>query len=158
MRRATPLFSSHAVSIARHGTQPSRLYRKATCPDGYAGEAASNSVAKNICVQGSLDTSCPAPDDTGILAAMDNGLDVMIPSRRLLPVLHLVIAIVACSLMPFASTAQQDAEKIAFLTRPTPARRDAPFTKRRSRVAQRLNVPKRTPRPFARCGLAGRPF
>ncbi len=27
-----------------------------------------------------------------------------------------------------------------------------------SRVAQRLNVPKRTPRLFARCGLAGRPF
>ncbi len=29
---------------------------------------------------------------------------------------------------------------------------------RRSRVTQRLNVPKRTPRLFARCGLAGRPF
>jgi len=27
-----------------------------------------------------------------------------------------------------------------------------------SRIAQRLNVPKRTPRFFARCGLAGRPF
>jgi hypothetical protein len=40
---------------------------------------------------------------------------------------------------------EQDAEKVAFLTRPTPARRDAPFTKRRSRVAQRLNVPRRTP-------------
>jgi hypothetical protein len=29
---------------------------------------------------------------------------------------------------------------------------------RRSRIAQRLNVPKRTPRLFARCGLAERPF
>jgi len=29
---------------------------------------------------------------------------------------------------------------------------------RRSRIAQRLNVPKRTPRLFARYGLAGRPF
>jgi hypothetical protein len=29
---------------------------------------------------------------------------------------------------------------------------------RRSRIAQKLNVPKRTPRLFARCGLAGRPF
>jgi len=29
---------------------------------------------------------------------------------------------------------------------------------RRSRFAQKLNVPKRTPRLFARCGLAGRPF
>jgi NADH dehydrogenase len=28
----------------------------------------------------------------------------------------------------------------------------------RSRIAQRLNVPKRTPRLFARCGLAGQPF
>ena len=28
----------------------------------------------------------------------------------------------------------------------------------RSRVAQRLNVPKRTPHLFARCGLAGRTF
>jgi membrane-bound lytic murein transglycosylase A len=38
---------------------------------------------------------------------------------------------------------QQDAEKVPQL---------------RSRFAQRLNVPKRTPRLFARCGLAGRPF
>jgi hypothetical protein len=37
-------------------------------------------------------------------------------------------------------------------------RQDAPFTKLRSRFAQRLNVPKRTPRLFARCGLAGQPF
>jgi len=29
---------------------------------------------------------------------------------------------------------------------------------RRSRIAQRLNVSKRTPRLFARCGLAGRTF
>ena len=29
---------------------------------------------------------------------------------------------------------------------------------RRSRFAQKLNVPKRTPRLFAHCGLAGRPF
>src|SRR6185437_10404988 len=29
---------------------------------------------------------------------------------------------------------------------------------RRSRIAQRLNVPKRTPRRFARCGLAGSLF
>ncbi len=28
----------------------------------------------------------------------------------------------------------------------------------RSRIAQKLNVPKRTPRLFARCGLAERPF
>jgi hypothetical protein len=28
----------------------------------------------------------------------------------------------------------------------------------RSRIAQRLNVRKRTPRLFARCSLAGRPF
>jgi hypothetical protein len=27
-----------------------------------------------------------------------------------------------------------------------------------SRIAQRLNVPKRTPYLFARCGRAGRPF
>jgi len=41
----------------------------------------------------------------------------------------------------------QDAEKVAFLTHPTPARgstelaevRDAPFPIRRSRIAQRLN-------------------
>jgi len=52
----------------------------------------------------------------------------------------------------------QDAEKVALLTRPTPVRQDAPFTKLRSRFAQRLNVPKRTPRLFARCGLAGQPF
>jgi len=38
---------------------------------------------------------------------------------------------------------QQDAEKVR---------------QWRSRIAQRLNVPKRTPRLFARCGLAGRPF
>ena len=48
----------------------------------------------------------------------------------------------------------QDAEKVALLTRPTPARRDAPFPRPRSRIAQRLNVPKRTPHLFARCGLA----
>ncbi|MEK7352801.1 MAG: hypothetical protein AAB177_18145, partial [Nitrospirota bacterium] len=40
-------------------------------------------------------------------------------------------------------TAQQDAEKVR---------------QHRSRIVQRLNVPKRTPRLFARCGLAGRPF
>ena len=28
----------------------------------------------------------------------------------------------------------------------------------RSRIAQRLNVPKRTPRPFVHCGFAGQPF
>ena len=38
---------------------------------------------------------------------------------------------------------QQDAEKVR---------------QRRSRIAQRLNVPKRTPRLFARCGLAERAF
>ncbi len=36
-------------------------------------------------------------------------------------------------------------KKSPFLTRPTPARRDAPFPRRRSRFAQKLNVPKRTP-------------
>ena len=40
---------------------------------------------------------------------------------------------------------EQDAEKAALLTHPTPARRDAPFPMRRSRFAQRLNVPKRAP-------------
>ena len=33
----------------------------------------------------------------------------------------------------------QDAEKVALLTRPTPARRDAPFPMRRSRIVQILN-------------------
>jgi hypothetical protein len=42
-----------------------------------------------------------------------------------------------------ASVAWQDAEKVR---------------QHRSRLSQRLNVPKRTPRLFARCGLAGRPF
>jgi hypothetical protein len=41
------------------------------------------------------------------------------------------------------ASAQQDAEKVRQL---------------RSRFAQKLNVPKRTPRIFARCGLAERPF
>ena len=40
-------------------------------------------------------------------------------------------------------TAQQDAEKVC---------------QRRSHFAQRLNVPKRTPRLFACCGLVGQPF
>ena len=35
---------------------------------------------------------------------------------------------------------EQDAEKVALLTRPIPARRDAPCPMRRSRRAQRLNV------------------
>jgi hypothetical protein len=35
-----------------------------------------------------------------------------------------------------------------------PGAQDAPFTRQRSRIAQRLNVPKRTTRLFARCGLA----
>jgi hypothetical protein len=35
---------------------------------------------------------------------------------------------------------QQDAEKVALLTRPTPARRDAPFPMQRSRIVQILNV------------------
>jgi len=43
---------------------------------------------------------------------------------------------------------EQDAEKVALLTRPTPARRDAPFPMRRSRFAPKLNVPKRTPSPL----------
>jgi len=33
--------------------------------------------------------------------------------------------------------------KVALLTRPAQARRDAPFPMRRARVAQRVNVPKR---------------
>ena len=37
----------------------------------------------------------------------------------------------------------QDAEKVTLLTRPTPARRDAPFPMRRSRIVQTLNVPQR---------------
>ena len=35
---------------------------------------------------------------------------------------------------------EQDAGKVALLTRPAPARQDAPFPRLRSRVAQRLNV------------------
>jgi hypothetical protein len=35
----------------------------------------------------------------------------------------------------------QAAEKVALLTRPTPARRDASIPMRRSRVVQILNVP-----------------
>ncbi len=61
-------------------------------------------------------------------------------------------------------------KKSAFLTRPTPAitsparpesaktassPKDAPFTWLCSRIAQRLNVPNRTSRLFARCGRAG---
>jgi hypothetical protein len=38
---------------------------------------------------------------------------------------------------------KQDAEKVAFHTRPTPARQDAPFPMHRSRIAQTLNVPQR---------------
>jgi hypothetical protein len=38
--------------------------------------------------------------------------------------------------------AVQRVEKAAHLTRPTPARRDAPFSELCSRIAQRLNVPK----------------
>ena len=38
--------------------------------------------------------------------------------------------------------------KVALLTRPTQARRDAPFPMRRSRFAQKLNVPTRTPSPL----------
>ena len=55
-------------------------------------------------------------------------------------------------------------EKLLFsLARPESAKtafslRDASFLMRRSRIAQKLNVPKRTPRLFARCGLAERPF
>ena len=81
----------------------------------------------------------------------------------------------------------EDAEKVSVLTRPTPVRQDAPFTKRRSRFAQRLDLGKGwpearngegvfpfakihskangphevryvPPRLFSRCGLAGRPF
>jgi len=48
----------------------------------------------------------------------------------------------------------QDAEKVSVLTRPTPVRQGAPFTRRRSRIVQTLNVPKRTLRLFARCSLA----
>jgi len=40
-------------------------------------------------------------------------------------------------------TIPQDAEKVSDLTHPTPVRQDAPFTKQRSRIAQRLDVPKR---------------
>ncbi len=44
---------------------------------------------------------------------------------------------------PRLISVQQDAEKVR---------------QRRSRIAQRLNVPKRTPRHFACCGLAGQTF
>src|SRR5438477_7988486 len=53
---------------------------------------------------------------------------------------------------------QQVAEKVALLTRPAQARRDAPRPMRCSRIAQGLNVPKRTSRLLGRCGLAERPF
>jgi hypothetical protein len=36
--------------------------------------------------------------------------------------------------------AEQAAEKVDLLTRPTPARRDAPFPEQRSRIVQILNV------------------
>jgi hypothetical protein len=39
-----------------------------------------------------------------------------------------------------ARVSWQDAEKVALLTRPTPARRDAPFPMRRSRLDSILNV------------------
>jgi hypothetical protein len=42
--------------------------------------------------------------------------------------------------MSISGVAQQDAEKVAGLTRRTLARRDAHFPERRSRSAQRLNV------------------
>ena len=64
----------------------------------------------------------------------------------------------SCAIGRTGEDAYQDAEKVVFLTRPAPARRDAPFPMRRSRRAQRLNVPKRMLRLFVRCGLAGRPF
>jgi hypothetical protein len=53
---------------------------------------------------------------------------------------------------------EQDAEKVAFPTRPTRARPDVPRPMLHSRRAQRLNVPKRTPRLSACCGFAGQPF
>jgi hypothetical protein len=37
----------------------------------------------------------------------------------------------------------QAAEKVALLTRPTPARQNALFPKQRSRIVQILNVPKK---------------
>jgi hypothetical protein len=49
-------------------------------------------------------------------------------------------------------------KKSLFSPARTHARQDAPFPRLRSRFAQKLNVPKRTLRIFARCGLAELPF
>ena len=48
-------------------------------------------------------------------------------------------------------------ERILAKWKKQPAGREK-VRQRCSRIAQRLNVPKRTPRLFARCGRAGRPF
>ena len=45
-------------------------------------------------------------------------------------------------LSDFPDRLWKDAEKVALLTRPTPARRDVPVPVRRSRIVQTLNVPK----------------
>jgi len=46
----------------------------------------------------------------------------------------------------------------AVLTNPTPARRDAPCSRLRSRIPQTLNVLSRSPRALARRGLVERRF
>jgi len=55
---------------------------------------------------------------------------------------------VASSRTAMSDRLPEDAEKVSVLTRPTPVRQDAPFTKRRSRFAQKPNVSKRTPSPL----------
>src|SRR5215467_12096571 len=45
-----------------------------------------------------------------------------------------------CRCTPTSSLSLQDAEKVVHLTRPAPTRRDASYSKLRSRIAQRLNV------------------
>jgi hypothetical protein len=57
--------------------------------------------------------------------------------------MRVIIALSAILTAERAMVFWQDAEKVR---------------QRRSRFAQKLNVPERKPRIFACCGLAGRPF
>jgi hypothetical protein len=48
-----------------------------------------------------------------------------------------------------------DAEKVVFLTRPTPVRRDAPLPMLRSQLIEILNVPHTGKKLFDSSGLGG---
>ena len=50
---------------------------------------------------------------------------------------------------------RQAAEKVALLTRPAQARRDAPYPMRRSRIVQILNVPQRENKLSWQLGAGG---